>query len=483
VEEQEIGKKVNRGLAWVGAAQSVVSLLDVVSVLLILRFWVSAREYGIAMLAYTLFPALDIVGDLGIAAAVVGGGEKSREELSTLFWLNVLMVAGVVLVLCGVAPLVALLHGLPVVGWMLVAWGGKLVFQTSYLIPWALMRRDLRFGELSAIRVVANLVEAILKVTLAALGFHIWCFVLAAFGRQIVTAAGVQWRNPWRPGFVWRPRAAWESVKFGMRTSASQILYFLYANLDYQVVGYFYGAPAAGLYSAAASLVLEPVKILASVVGDVAFPAFARLCHDASALADQLVRFVRLNLALVLPYVALIALVCAEFTAVVIPRWTEAVTATRVLCLVGLLRSLSAIGPPLFYGIGRPQVVLRYMVAATLTLPTLYVVCAVVLKPLGFLSVAVAWAVGYPIAFAVLAYLAVRELELPFRTIARRIAGVAACTPLAAAPALLVLLLSASASHGLRLAATAGTFLVLFVILVGRWQGMSPRAIARSLAK
>jgi O-antigen/teichoic acid export membrane protein len=478
----DIGRQVNRGLAWVGAAQSIVSLLDIVSVLVILRFWVSQEEYGQAMLAYSLFPMLDIIGDLGIGAAIVGR-EQTREQLSTLFWLNILLIFGVFLVLCGVGPLVALLHGVPVVGWMIIAWGGKLVFQSTYIIPLNLMRRELRFAELSAIRVVANLVEAVAKIGFAWAGFHLWCFVLGGLSRQLVTAAGVRWRNPWRPGLVWRPREAWDSIKFGMRTSTSELLYYLYSSLDVHVVSLFFGKAAAGLYATASQLVLIPVKILSGVVGEVAFPAFARLRHEGGALVDQLVGFTRLNLAIVLPYVALIALVCADFIALVVPGWTAAVPAIRVLCLVGVLRSLSAIGPPLFYGIGKAGLVLRYMVVAAITLPSLFALGAVVLRPLGFISVAIAWVVGYPIAFAVLVVLAVAQLQLSLQNFAARIWGVAACTPLAALPALGVMLLLGNFTPLVRLIATAVVFLTGLALLLAYWQAMGPRAIARSLAK
>jgi teichuronic acid exporter len=471
----DIGQKVNRGLAWVGAAQTLVALLDVAAFFIILGFWVSNEEYGITMLAYSLFPVLDIIGDLGCAAAVVGGKEHTHEQLSTLFWLNLVLVLGVFLCIAVFAPVLAWIHGFAVIGWMLTAWGGKLVFQTVYLVPWALMRRDLRFGELSTIRIIANLVEAILKVGSAALGAHLWCWIIGGFGRQIVTAIGVRYCNPWRPSFRWAPREAWEAMKFGLRTSASQLLYYLYASLDVQVVGYAFGPSGSGLYVAATYLVLEPVKILSSVVSDVAFPAFARLRHNSHELAEQLVRFVRLNLALILPYVALIGLVSADFVTVFKPAWEPAVTSMRVLCGVGVLRSLSAIGPPLFYGIGRPQIVLRYMVAATLTLPTLYVVFASWLHPLGILSVALAWACGYPIAFAVLAALAAREIRISFRDFFRRIGGVAACTPLAAIPAGAVMWLLADAAPLTRLAVTTATFVALFALLLVRWQKMAIR--------
>ena len=69
-------------------------------------------------------------------------------------------------------------------------------------------------------------------------------------------------------------------------------------------------------------------------------------------------------------------------------------------------RALGFLGPPLLDGIGRPELTLRYMVIATIAVPASFCIGAKLLgRSLGFLSVAVAWALGYPIAFAVLSYL------------------------------------------------------------------------------
>src|SRR5262249_8570255 len=150
---------------------------------------------------------------------------------------------------------------------------------------------------------------------------------------------------------------------------------------------------------------------------------FARLRSDRPGLIRQLIQLTRLNLIVVLSFVVLILLVIPEFLRVFYAggKWTGdelalCGEAARILCLVGVLRGMGYLGPPLLDGIGRPELTLRYMVSATVAVPAMFVIGALALgHRLGFLSVAVAWAAGYPLAFAVLAYLVVRSIELPLR--------------------------------------------------------------------
>ena len=102
-------------------------------------------------------------------------------------------------------------------GWLLVAYGSKLVFQNAYTVPWALMRRELRFKELSIIRVIANLVEAVVKVGFAWGGMPIWCFILGPIARNLVTGVGVLVCHPWRPRLICDVRGAREHVGFALR--------------------------------------------------------------------------------------------------------------------------------------------------------------------------------------------------------------------------------------------------------------------------
>src|SRR5688572_15467203 len=161
---------------------------------------------------------------------------------------------------------------------------------------------------------------------------------------------------------VFRPREILPYVRFGLRTASSQMLYQLYTNLDYAIVLKVFGERANGIYALAYFIVLEPVKTLANVVIDVAFPAFAKLKSDRPGLIRQFISLTRLNVIVVLTFVVLILLIIPEFLHTLYGggKWTYeeleiCADAARILCLVGLLRAVGFLGPPLLDGIGRPD--------------------------------------------------------------------------------------------------------------------------------
>ena len=485
----ELDSKINRGVAWTAASQTIVAVSDLISQLLVVALWLTNSEYGIAMMAVPLYSILDAASDLGATNALIQRDDHTPERVSTVFWFNLLLSSGIFLLLLIVGPLYGRLQGYDVVGWLLIAYGGKLLVQNIYAIPFAMLRKNLQFEEIAKVRTVAYLAESVTRIVFAATGLTVWCFTLAALAKTLVFAILIQWRHPYWPRFVFRPREIIPYVRFGLSSAGSQLLYYVYTNLDYPIVSYYFGAAANGIYALAYWIVLEAVKTIANVVIDVAFPTFAAIRDDKLGLKAQFLRFTRLNLIAVLPFVVLILLVAPEFLHLAYGggKWSseqleQCAEAARILCLVGLLRALGYIGPPLLDGIGRPALTLRYMACASILVPGMFIVCANVFGArFGFLSVAFGWAIGYPLAFGVLSYLVVKAINLPLREYLKASIGIVGC----ALGGLVVGLVASVATRGLgdgaRMAIVGGGSVVGTFGLLSTWQKITPRSIAASM--
>jgi O-antigen/teichoic acid export membrane protein len=474
---------LGRGLAWISLGSGVTGVLDLAAQVLLLHYFLSPAEYGVAALAVTLFPLLDQAADLGLSAAVIQRDDPGPDELATVFWLNLGLAALLFGLVALVAPRYAAWQGQPVVGAMLLVYGARLALAGVYQIPFALLRRALRFKEVSIIRIVANLVEFAGKVGGAAAGLGVWCFVVAALARVGVIAVGAQLCQPYRPRLVFRPRAARDYLGFGLSTQLGQLLYTAYSNADYPVVNRLFGATALGLYRAAYELVLELTRTISSVFTEVAFPAFARLRHERARLVEQFVAFTRQSLVALLPVLVVLFVAAPEALTV---AWGEpyaaAATSARVLCAVGLLRALGPLAPALLDGMGHPRLGVAYHATAALVLPLGFVVAGTQLGPaLGATAVAVGWAVAFPVAFAVLLGLALGKLGLAPRVYLRRLAGVVGCAVLAAPVGALAYALGAGAPPLVRLVGVALAVLAAFMAVLDRLAGIRITDVLRAL--
>jgi O-antigen/teichoic acid export membrane protein len=480
--EAQLRQRVSKSLSWVGMASTVVSLLDFIAIVLLLRFWLTRAEYGIATKAAWMFAILDYASDLGLSAAVIQRDDHTPDKLSTVFWANVVVSLAIVAALAALHPAFTAFYGHVVVANMVLAYGAKLLWQNVYLIPQALMRKELRYGELSVIRLVGNVGEFSGKLGFAAAGFGPWALVLGPMCRFLLVGLGTQLRQPWRPRLVCRVRDAADYLRFGFKASASQMLFYFYTNVDYAIVGRVFGDSALGLYRWAYEVVLEPVRIISDVVREVAFSAFVRLRRDPEQLKAQFISFTRLNLFTVLTFLGVVVVAAEEILILTVDSdYLPAALAIRILAVVGLLRSVGFVVPPLLDGLGYPGRTLIYQGCAALVLPALFVVGATTLgDQLGFTSVAVAWAVGYPLAFAVLMAMALYAVRLRVRDYVRAVLGIPLCVAAAVLAGVGAKLALPGASVGLRFLAIIAAELAVLLPLLTYTQGMSPRQMWRA---
>jgi O-antigen/teichoic acid export membrane protein len=472
-DDIQLHRRVSKSLSWVGMASTVVSLLDFVAIVLILRFWLSKSEYGTVAMATWMFAILDYATDLGLSAAVIQRDDHTEEKLSTVFWANVSISLTIVAALALLRPVISDFHGPEIVGYMVLAYGAKLLWQNVYLIPQALMRKELRYGELSVIRLIANLGEFSGKIGFAAAGFGPWALVLGPLCRFFLLGVLTQARRPWRP----RVRDAADYLRFGFKASGSQMLFYFYTNVDYAIVGRVFGATALGLYRWAYEIVLEPVRIISDVVREVAFSAFARLRRNPEQLKAQFISFTRLNLFTVLTYLGVVVVGAEEILVLTVGAdYLPAANAVRILAIVGLLRSVGFVVPPLLDGLGYPGRTLIYQACAAVVLPSLFILSTQLLGPkIGFTSAAVGWALGYPVAFAVLIAMALYAVKLRLRDYLREVVGIPMCVAAAAAAGFAVKLSLPHLSMGPRFALIIVAELVVLLPLLTYTQNMSPR--------
>ncbi|HEY5923618.1 MAG TPA: oligosaccharide flippase family protein [Kofleriaceae bacterium] len=488
-EGPRLSAQVNRGIAWAAASQAIIAVTDLVSYGIVVALLVPTGDIGIAAAAMTYWALLDTAADFGVTSALIQRDDHTPERVSTVFWFNVLVSSGLFVFLLIVGPIYGFGIGTPVVGWLLIAYGGKLLLQNVYAIPFALLRKELRFDDIAKARIVAHTLESIARVVFAYVGWTIWCWTLAALTRAFVFGVIIQIRHPFVPKLAFQIREVLPYIRFGLRSAASQILFRFYVSIDVSIALAHFGNSAAGVYALAVYIVLEPVKTISNVVIDVAFPTFAQLRNDPDGLAARLIQFTRLNLLAVLPVLVLIWLVIPEALRLFVTGqdWTPdklavCADATRILCIVGILRALGYLGPPLLDGVGRPELTLRYMIVATLAVPGSFLLGSWLLgDELGVVSLAVSWAAGYPLAFAALAYLVVRTIDLPLRPYLRATWGIIACCAAGFVAGYGVSLLLRDDSDLVRMLLIGATSLLVTFLLVGFWQKITPRSVLRSL--
>jgi O-antigen/teichoic acid export membrane protein len=480
-------RKIRQGTAWVGIASGLSGTLDLVTTVTCLWLWLSPEELGIATLAGAMLPVLERCAGLGMSAAMVRQDDGDRRALSTMLWITVASSCLVLAAVIALGPWVGSVFGEPVLAGLLCGYGVKLVLQTVHAVPEAVMRRALRFDALTRVRIAASVSDAAAKLVIAYLGAHVWPelrvwpFVIGPLVGGIVTTIGIQLCCPWRPALAFDRGVAARALRYGVQVSAGELLYFIYTNADYLVIGRVWGNAAVGAYRLAYELVLDVVRLISLVTAEVALPAFARLRADRRRAGVLLVQLTRQNAIALVPVVVFLAVAADDLLAVLYPPLgPAATTAARLLCLVGALRMISFVLPAMLVGLGDARDTLIYHVIAAIALPLAFGAAAWLAPERGYVVVAWAWAIAYPPAFAVLLGRSLVRCHVALASYVRGLVGVTACGAGAAIAGIAVHEVVPAVAP-LRLLAVAIAVLGVYLAMLARIERVTPRSIVRAV--
>lgn len=348
--------KVWRGFFWLGASGGALRLIDLAGSVVIL-YRLSAEQMGLASLAWTVAVIIESFNGLGVGVALVQAPELDEEELDSLFWFCVLvglvLSAGIALA----SPAIAQAFGRGAYWPMLAVASTRLTFMSVALVPMQLLQRRLEFKSLALVQTLAAALAGISKVTLLFANAGAWALVLAHAAEGLFTLLVSYALFPFWPKARFSFEKTRRFLRFGARAAASSVLYQSYRNIDFVIVGRFFGVTALGAYRVAFDVAMVPAMAILDVVNRTAFPIYARigLAHPDSLKRTFLTMTRRL--ALVSGPLAVLSVFFAPdiLNLVSGSRWAAANPLIEVLCWAAFLRTLTQSIPQLFHAAGRPE--------------------------------------------------------------------------------------------------------------------------------
>jgi PST family polysaccharide transporter len=269
--------------------------------------------------------------DAGLGAVTVQRASISHEQISTLFWLNI--VIG--LFLCGmaiaIAPVVVSFYREPRLYWVTVALSTAFIFNAAAIQHQALLQRQLRSVTMAVIDITSLLASIAVGIAMALAGFSYWSLVGSAIVLPAVSLVGVWFATRWVPGIPHRNVGTRSMFRFGGTITLNSLVVYIAYNLDKILLGRFWGAEALGYYGRAYQLVNLPTEQLNSAVGWIAFPALSRIQDDPRRLKNYFLKGYSLVLGMTIPVTIACGLFAEDMILVLLgPRWKDTIGIFRL---------------------------------------------------------------------------------------------------------------------------------------------------------
>lgn len=367
VDMKHLRRRATSGARWTGTAMGIRIALQFVQLAVLARL-LHVQDFGLMAMVNVVLAFALTFADSGVSNAIIAYRDAKREELSSLYWLNVVSGVAVAILLWLTAPFIAAIYHQPPLIDLLRA--GAVVFIIGPLGQQfqVLFERDLRFKRLAAIETAAVVVSTVVGIGLAVLGYGVWSLVWTTIVNAFVksgTLAVVGW-STWRPMMHFRPHECRRFLRFGAYQMGERTLNLLGQQLDKIVVGILMGPVPLGYYDMASRLISRPYQIVNPVFTRVAFPVFSAVQKDRDRLRKGYLELMEVLNALTIPLYVGMMVLAEPFVYVQLgEKFAPSIPLLQILSIVGLAFALSSPAGSLILARGRADIAFHLNILRT----------------------------------------------------------------------------------------------------------------------
>jgi len=354
-----LGGRAARGGALAISSQTLRFVITLGATSVMARL-LSPQDYGLIGMVALVTGFVSMYKDLGLASATIQRPEINFDQISTLFWINVILSAAIAIFTAAIAPLVSWFYGEPRLTAITVVTAAGFIISGLAVQHEALLRRQMRYFALSVIGLTAMLVGYGVGILMAWKGFSYWALVGSQLAVVLATTVMTWAACGWRPGLPKKDTGVRSMIRFGGNLTGFSTINFFSRNLDNLLIGRVWGAQQLGLYSRAYQLMMLPIDQINEPITSVAVPSLSRLTDSPEDYRRAYLRMLEKIALLTMPAVALMIATSDWIVAIVLgPQWREVGKLLAILGVAALIQPIANTTGWLFITQGRTRDMFR----------------------------------------------------------------------------------------------------------------------------
>ncbi|MFZ6843207.1 lipopolysaccharide biosynthesis protein [Undibacterium sp. RuTC16W] len=390
----ELRSKTIRAMGHLGLGSAMGKVMSLGTTLILARI-LSPADYGLIAIAMIVIGFIGFFNEVGIGSAIVQKTELTTTEVNGCFVIALMVSSVLVCLTVASSGLIADFYEHPQLKKMISVLASGFIFGAFSTVPMAFLRKDMQFKAIAGVNILATLIQSIVSLVLALLGYGVWSLVWGFVTASIVTSTGFFLLSSWRPRGAYGIREASNLVIYGLHVTSTRIFWYLYTNADKAIVGKMLGAKSLGIYDMAFSLATLPSAQITTLVINVASPLFSKLQKNLAELSSVMLQLTR-GVAYVTYPMLIGMLVCGHELIMVLlgPDWIDVLIPFRALCLMGLIKSVDPLLSQVLTSTGNAKKLSAYTAMCSVVM-LLGVVVGAMLD--GLRGVSIVWVLIYPL--------------------------------------------------------------------------------------
>ena len=270
----------------------------------------------------------------GIVGAIIYKTDISEKELSTLFYLNILISVFVILIIILSAESIAYFYREPRLASLLYVLTFSFLINSLGVIPYAILAKKMDFKLISKIKLAAQIISGLIAVIFALNGFGFWSLVVQIIISSLLNTLFLFLFVKWKPLFVFSLRESILSIKYGSNLVFASLLNAVFDNLYYVVIGKIYSPIDLGYYYQANKIQTISSHKLKNIIQQSTFPIFSRISDNIEETRKLFFESLNNSMFINIFLMGAIFITSQDFIPILLgTKWLPSVYFIKILCV------------------------------------------------------------------------------------------------------------------------------------------------------
>lgn len=421
-------EKAASALLWSASGQIAHQVISFATVLILARL-LSPSDFGLLGFAAVVIAFFSIFQNFGFGLSIIQSKSITEEQISGLFWLNLFFSALLVLIVILAAPLVAVFFKEPRVKLLLVSLSMIFILEACSMVQAAQLEKELSLKKIAIINTSAIFVSSVVGITAAVLKYGVWSLVAYQIGQSAFKTLFLIFTIKWKPQLKIPLKKLKKQIRFSIFAQLSAVLNFFSRNVDDVLVGRVLGSSMLGLYQMSYRLMLWPLQKITLVIGRVLFPSLSMIQDDIERVKRIYLQVVGIIALVAFPMILGLFVISSPAILYILgEKWKDVIPIFQVLCLLGILQSISATQGWIFLSQGRTDLQLKVLFFSVIIIVTSFFIGI----QFGAMGVAVCYTIASSVLIPFQLHIAGGLIRVSLVDIFRRILGSLLCASLMA---------------------------------------------------
>lgn len=334
-------KQTISGVKWTTISTVLNNILQLIQLAILARL-LNPKDFGLMAIVMVVLGFVSGFADLGISNALIHRQNITKNELSSLYWLNIVSGIAMCIVTSAISPLISKFYKEPELTKLIILISFTFIIQSFSQQFSMLLQKELRFKELARIEMINKLFSFIVSGCLAYVGYGVYSLVYGSLAASLVMTLqflpiGLR---EYRPSLRFKIDDIRSFFSFGAYQMGERTVNYFNYQIDTLLIGKLLGMQALGIYNVAKQIVMRPAMVFNPIVTRVTFPAMAKVQDNVPALKNAYLKTIRYLSSVNFPVYAFIFVFAYDIVLFMFgAKWLDAVIIIQILSVWAAWRS------------------------------------------------------------------------------------------------------------------------------------------------